>query len=150
MSGISQQDDEIIWVDSDTVRRADHDRAAYVIVYQCQWDLNGSLCQMWVEGDDGEMHTHLREYHGVKGDTKDVLTCRWLGCAQERKLGSMPRHVMTHLKIRYGCSNCTRTVARGDYLRAHLRNIEACSGANVVVVPGPHARVVGRECSVLL
>ncbi|KIJ65893.1 hypothetical protein HYDPIDRAFT_109964 [Hydnomerulius pinastri MD-312] len=150
MSGILPQEDEIIRVDPETVRRADRDRNIDVIVYQCQWDLRGTQCQMWVEGDVGEVLTHLRQYHGVEGRTKDAIICSWRECAQEFKLGSMPRHVMTHLGVRFQCSNCKGDVAREDYLRAHFRKVEACSGANAVIVPGPDARIVGRECSVLL
>ncbi|KIJ65894.1 hypothetical protein HYDPIDRAFT_109973 [Hydnomerulius pinastri MD-312] len=139
--------DMIIRVDPDTLRKADHDHNTDVIVYECKWGLQVNPCHVWIEGSAREIHAHLRKYHGVEGNTKDAILCRWLGCAQERKLGSMPRHIMTHLRVRFGCSNCTQQFAREDCIQAHRRDVQGCSEADTFIVPGPLARVIGRECT---
>jgi hypothetical protein len=102
-------------------------------------------CGVWVEGDLKDVATHLRKYHGVVGHSGDTVICRWLGCFEQRKLCSMPRHVMTHLRVKFACSNCGRPFAREDCARAHCRAVEICADACIVNIPGPQARVVGLE-----
>ncbi|KAI6009858.1 hypothetical protein EDC04DRAFT_845961 [Pisolithus marmoratus] len=72
-----------------------------VIVYQCKWDAHGSTCERWIEGGIREIRIHLRNYHGIQGQVKDQIQCKWSGCAEEFKYGSIPRHVMTHLKVTF-------------------------------------------------
>ncbi|KIK76025.1 hypothetical protein PAXRUDRAFT_36948 [Paxillus rubicundulus Ve08.2h10] len=140
----SLTDGEIIQVDPETRQRADRDRTSSVVVYACRIS---EPCGLWVEGDLKEIRTHLRKYHGVLGHSRDTIICCWFGCREHRKLSSMPRHVMTHLQVKFSCSNCGQLFPREDCARAHCRAVETCAEALIFNVPGPQARIVGLECT---
>lgn len=134
--------DQIINVDQRTLYKAERNPNAEVIVYRCQWDIHGRACRRWIEGDEREILTHLRNYHDVQGQTKDAMLCKWSGCAEELKHGSIPRHVMTHVKATLRCSNCRTKFPRKDRIQNHRRTVEECTNANIETVPGPEARLI--------
>lgn len=134
--------DQIIDVDKRTLYKAERNPNTEVIVYRCQWDIHERACQQWIEGDEREILTHLRNYHDVQGQTKDPVLCKWSGCVEELKHGSIPRHVMTHVKVTLRCSNCRTKFPRKDRIQNHRRMVDECANANIETVPGPEARLI--------
>ncbi|KIJ15603.1 hypothetical protein PAXINDRAFT_169055 [Paxillus involutus ATCC 200175] len=145
--GIFPGDLEIIHVDHETLQRANRDRTTSVAVYPCKVGLPDESCGLWIEGDLKEVGTHLRKYHGIIRNSRDTIICSWLGCLKKHKLCTAHRHVMTHLQVKFSCSNCGRLFSRGDCARAHRRAVGGCVEALIVNVPGPQARIVGLECA---
>lgn len=137
-------DDQIIHVDQKTWYKATRNPNTKVIVYQCKWDTQGSPCRRWIEGGVREIRTHLRIYHGVQGQAKDPIRCKWFGCSDERdfKYSSIPRHIVTHLKVTLLCSNCRTQFPRDDRIQFHRRIARKCARANTVTVVGPEARLI--------
>lgn len=134
--------DQVIDVDPQTLRKAERDPNTRLIVYQCKWAEDEKPCYQWIEGSPREIRTHLRIHHGVQGQAKDQTRCRWLPCVEERKIGSIPRHVMTHLRIAFRCSICRAVFAREDCIQAHRREVRGCTEGETDVEPGPGARIV--------
>ncbi|KAI6168668.1 hypothetical protein EDD17DRAFT_633797 [Pisolithus thermaeus] len=134
--------DQIIDVDKRTWYKAERNPHTEVIVYPCRWDTREGACQQWIEGDEREILTHLRNYHDVQGQTKDPILCKWSGCSEELKNGSVPRHIMTHVKATLRCSHCRMKFPRKDRIQNHRRMVEECANANIETVPGPEARLI--------
>ncbi|KAI6009871.1 hypothetical protein EDC04DRAFT_847297 [Pisolithus marmoratus] len=132
----------IINVDWRTWYKAERHPDTQVIVYQCKWDTHGSTCAQWIEGTIREIRIHLRKEHGIQGQVKDGIQCKWSGCAEEYKYGSIPRHVTTHLKVTFRCSNCDTQFPRDDRIRNHCRIVEECANAESVTVAGPGGRLI--------
>ncbi|KAI6125501.1 hypothetical protein EV401DRAFT_1077000 [Pisolithus croceorrhizus] len=137
--------DQIIEVDQRTLCKAERNPNTEVTVYPCRWDTHGGACQRWIEGDEREILTHLRKYHDVQGQTKDPILCKWSGCSEELKNGSIPRHIMTHVKVALRCSKCRMKFPRKDRIQNHRRMVEECANANIETVPGPEARLIRIE-----
>ncbi|KAG1896891.1 uncharacterized protein F5891DRAFT_1051531 [Suillus fuscotomentosus] len=91
-------------------------------LFLCMWDdAYGLHCNAFVHG--GDMATHLREAHGIRGPDNLPVLCRWEGCNAPMNKESLTRHVQgTHLGIRYPCNTCGRVFTRRYGLEVHQIN----------------------------
>ncbi|KAL4071318.1 hypothetical protein V8B97DRAFT_450746 [Scleroderma yunnanense] len=146
-TSLSGHDNREIVVERHTLQKAEQNPHIDVVVYECRWDEHGNPCRKWVEGNAKEIRTHLRNYHAVNGPTKDPTQCKWSNCTDELKYGSIPRHIMTHLKVTFRCSICQLSFAREDCIQSHRKTIDKCANSENIVTHGPEARliVVGHE-----
>ncbi|KAG6330679.1 hypothetical protein ID866_8407 [Astraeus odoratus] len=88
----------------------------------CGWLLphTSTPCNMAVLGDD--FSAHLRDYHGVHGNDKAKVYCRWLGCNLQMNKESVARHVAEmHLQRRHYCYLCPETFSRKNTLNSHVQ-----------------------------
>jgi len=81
----------------------------------CHWVTDGHGCGAILPADPTLVSVHLRNAHGVRGDSKETTTCLWWNChsrpIQQRNL---VRHILSvHLRLlRWTCPQCFRTFAR--------------------------------------
>ena len=134
--------DRVIDVEQQPRYRAELNSDLVVIVYECRWDERRNPCGKWVEGNAKEIRTHLRIHHGMNGQTKDIFQCKWSNCTDELKYGSIPRHIMTHLKVTFCCSMCEQVFSREDCIQTHRRMNDGCANAEVITVPGEGTRCI--------
>ena len=77
------------------------------------WSIHWGECER-------DTHADLHNPHGVDGQTKDLIWCKWTTCTDERRYGSIPRHIVT-LKVTFHCLTCQQSFSRGDCVQQHLR-----------------------------
>ncbi|KAI6146106.1 hypothetical protein BKA82DRAFT_2958311 [Pisolithus tinctorius] len=89
---------------------------------QCGWVDGGVACSYPLLPN--EFSAHLRALHGVTGDEKTPMTCRWVGCNTPMTRGSVLRHVFeTHLGInKCQCPECGLEFSRKDSMKKHYRS----------------------------
>lgn len=88
---------------------------------QCGWVDGGVACSYPLLPN--EFSAHLRALHGVTGDEKTLMTCRWVGCNTPMTRGSVLRHVFeTHLGIKSQCPECGLEFSRKDSMKKHYRS----------------------------
>ncbi|KAG1742733.1 uncharacterized protein EDB91DRAFT_1127758 [Suillus paluster] len=141
---MSPRDAIIIDVETSTAVKARYS-AADAIVYRCAWNNEHSqACGIFIGGTHKNILSHLRRCHGVGFSTREDINCLWGSClrAEHLKIGSIPRHVATHLGIRSKCSGCGRVMSREDAVQDHIKKSPGCVGAIVEMVPGPEARLI--------
>jgi len=109
--------------------------------YPCLWPNGSEPCNYMIQADDRQLLSHLKDHHGVQGDTKGLHRCRWQGCSMRVQHGSLARHLTTHLGIKLRCLNCSAQVARPDCARTHQKKKCVCSEATFQIVPGPNAHI---------
>ncbi|KIM63935.1 hypothetical protein SCLCIDRAFT_1213736 [Scleroderma citrinum Foug A] len=139
-ANMSSHSDRFIDVEQQTRHKAEQNPDTDVVVYECKWDEQGNPCGQWIEGNAKEIRTHLRKLHAVNGQTKDQIRCKWSNCTETLKYGSIPRHIMTHLKVTFRCSTCQQSFSREDCIQHHLRTTDKCKQSDAITVHGPGAR----------
>lgn len=88
--------------------------------YICGWETSDTtVCGMPVIGD--LFSEHLRDHHGVAGEDKDKLTCKWTKCGMVMNKGSIVRHVAEmHLHYKFACNECDAIFTRRYTLNSHI------------------------------
>ncbi|KAG2159101.1 uncharacterized protein EDB93DRAFT_444581 [Suillus bovinus] len=122
-----------------------HDHDTDVIVHPCHWD----GCPMHIAVDFKHISKHLQQHHGIdtsttSEDTRQV-TCLWTGCLNTHmKPGNLPRHILSHLGVRWMCSTCGALLSREDAFRRHALEKERCKYTTAVVKYGGESLVISR------
>ncbi|KAG2074826.1 hypothetical protein BDR04DRAFT_119221 [Suillus decipiens] len=128
-----------ILIDQDILR--DYD--AEVTVHPCNW----AGCTMHTAVEQRQVAKHLQKYHGISTsatseDTQQIL-CLWAGCPNSHmKPGNLPRHVVSHLGVRWHCSMCKSSLSREDAFRRHTLEKPDCQHAKAIVKCGGESLVI--------
>lgn len=109
---------------------------AEVIVHSCKWE----NCTMHVAVEHKQVSKHLQHHHHINtsatsGGTEQI-PCLWTGCSAYMKPGNLTRHVLTHLGVRWICSNCEGSLSRDDAFRRHALEKPNCQHAKAVIKYG--------------
>ncbi|KAI6127385.1 hypothetical protein EDD16DRAFT_1516664 [Pisolithus croceorrhizus] len=85
--------------------------------HTCGWVDSGVVCYQPLLPD--EFSNHLRR-HGVTGDDKAKMYCRWVHCNTLMNKESVARHVLeVHLGIKFECPVCGYEFSRRDSMMSH-------------------------------
>lgn len=85
----------------------------------CGWVDNGAVCNQPLLPDDFSNHLRI---HGVTGDDKAKMPCRWVGCNAVMKKESVGRHVLgIHLELKSRCPVCEYEFSRRDSMMSHYK-----------------------------
>ncbi|KAG1742504.1 hypothetical protein EDB19DRAFT_1592701, partial [Suillus lakei] len=89
-------------------------------VHPCYW----KGCTMHIGVEHKQITRHLQQYHGINtsatSEDTQQITCLWKGCPNSRmKPGNLPRHILSHLGVRWRCSTCQAPLSREDAFRRH-------------------------------
>ncbi|KAH7923067.1 hypothetical protein BV22DRAFT_1036742 [Leucogyrophana mollusca] len=88
-------------------------------LHRCQFDCNGSPCNISIIADRLDVARHLRRYHNVKRNSSRV-TCFWDGCMKEIRADSLSRHIVNrHMNTKLSCPRCFKMLSSGNSLRRH-------------------------------
>ncbi|KAH7913132.1 hypothetical protein BJ138DRAFT_1099692 [Hygrophoropsis aurantiaca] len=120
-------------------------RLKQYVIYKCDWiSDDGLTCNKHFARDNHSMFLHLKEFHGVRHGEK--MSCQWGGlCSNNSRSmlpASIPRHLETHLGIKWGCSSCNFIATRPDIVKSHTVQNTSCSGAEVKEIHGSGALFV--------
>jgi hypothetical protein len=98
---------------------------------QCGWmdEATHRKCLAFVPTGLQSMLLHLNTAHDVSGSEKESKECRWAvlrsgyeyACGKKFQRRNVPRHVATHLGVRYACDLCNKHFSRSDLLKSHER-----------------------------
>lgn len=82
----------------------------------CQWVCEGShVCGAVLPADPKLVSVHFRNAHGLRGDSKERITCAWLDCSSHPlQWRNMTRHILSvHLELlKWTCPVCLKTLSR--------------------------------------
>ncbi|KAG2069613.1 hypothetical protein BDR04DRAFT_1101201 [Suillus decipiens] len=103
----------------------------------CCWDNEGTPCSHELQTISKDILAHFRQHHRIDVDPGGLFTCSWIiphvgsgHCGKKLKIDSFSRHIITHLRIKFRCSVCSkRMAARNDLAIKHCREYLACSQA---------------------
>ncbi|KAG2347582.1 hypothetical protein BDR05DRAFT_670585 [Suillus weaverae] len=126
-----------ILLDRDILR--DHD--AEVRVHPCHWD----GCLMHIAVEHKQVSKHLQQHHNINtsatSEDTEQISCLWTGCRHAMKPGNLPRHILSHLGVRWMCSTCEASLSREDAFRRHALE-KGCQRAKAVVKYGDGSVVI--------
>ncbi|KAF8552988.1 hypothetical protein OG21DRAFT_1315687 [Imleria badia] len=91
----------------------------------CQWMTeHGHDCGAILPANHRLVSVHLREAHGVGGESKEMTTCSWPNChSRPVQRRSLSRHILSvHLRLlSWTCPQCFKTFSRrGTAHNCHL------------------------------
>ncbi|KAH7883387.1 hypothetical protein F5I97DRAFT_236309 [Phlebopus sp. FC_14] len=92
--------------------------------YRCLIDRDGETCNTWIVGDRPYISKHLRSCH-PSHPGNGYATCRWDGCPTVMKKDNLPRHIVTHLNIKWKCPHCREEFSRDDAVHRHLERVSS-------------------------
>ncbi|KAG1768611.1 hypothetical protein EV702DRAFT_931101, partial [Suillus placidus] len=82
--------------------------------FLCMWGMN---CNALIRGYN--LSAHLHEAHGIHGQDRTLVMCKWNHCGRELNKESLCRHVEEiHMGIVYTCE-CGNAYSRRDTLNRH-------------------------------
>lgn len=87
---------------------------------------DGTYCNALISCNEAFITTHLRSVHALRAKRLEVISCLWPGCKCQMQAASIPRHIVTlHLKTRFQCSYCGKSLTRKD---GKLKHEKICHG----------------------
>lgn len=87
---------------------------------------DGTYCNALISCNEAFITTHLRSVHALRAKRLEVISCPWPGCECYMQAASIPRHIVTlHLKTRFQCSYCDKSLTRKD---GKLKHEKICHG----------------------
>jgi hypothetical protein len=87
---------------------------------------DGTYCNALISCNEAFITTHLRSVHALRAKRLEVISCLWPGCKCCMQAASIPRHIVTlHLKTRFQCSYCGKSLTRKD---GKLKHEKICHG----------------------
>lgn len=87
---------------------------------------DGTYCNALIPCNEAFITTHLRSVHALRAKRLEVISCLWPGCKCCMQAASIPRHIVTlHLKTRFQCSYCGKSLTRKD---GKLKHEKICHG----------------------
>lgn len=81
----------------------------------CQCVTQYGACGQGLSTDPGLASEHLRDAHGLRGDSRQKIRCPWQGCdSQPIQQRNMTRHILSvHLSLsRWTCPQCLKSFSR--------------------------------------
>lgn len=99
---------------------------------ECGWmnDATHEVCSELVPAGRPPMLLHLNTAHDIRGPETTEVECMWvvlksgykLPCGKKFQRRNIPRHIGTHLGLRFPCEQCEKSFTRSDSLRNHERD----------------------------
>lgn len=99
---------------------------------ECGWmnEATHEVCSELVPAGRPPMLLHLNTAHDIRGPETTEVECMWvvlksgykLPCGKKFQRRNIPRHIGTHLGLRFPCEQCEKSFTRSDSLRSHERD----------------------------